>query len=66
MESVKYGGTRCILLEVSALGARDWLSTSHYRGRLPYPTQSPYGVGVRSVWTRVVGLRPATMYGIKL
>ena len=33
MESVTYGGNGCILLEVSALGARDWLSTSHYRGR---------------------------------
>ena len=39
------GGTRCILLEVSALGARDGLSTSHYRGRSPRPSQSPYGDG---------------------
>ena len=30
-----FGGTRYMLLEVSAVGARDWLSTSHYRGRSP-------------------------------
>ena len=36
------GGTRCILLEVSALGARDRLSTSHYQRRSPCPSQSPY------------------------
>jgi len=60
-----YGGTRCILLEVSALGARDRLSTSHYRGRSPYPTQSPYGGSVdrcpntagdpSETWVRAVG-----------
>ena len=55
------GGTRCILLEVSALGARDRLSTSHYRGRSPCPSQSPYGGGSPGVpsetWVRAVGDR---------
>ena len=55
------GGTRCILLEVSALGARDRVSTSHYRGRSPCPSQSPYGGGPPGVpsetWVRAVGDR---------
>ena len=54
-------GLRYMLLEVSALGARDRLSTSHYRGRSPCPSQSPYGGGSPGVpsetWVRAVGDR---------
>ena len=54
-------GLRYMLLEVSALGARDRLSTSHYRGRSPCPSRSPYEGGSPGVpsetWVRAVGDR---------